>query len=49
MKSDFSWQYPLVMEPCCDTMLYTNLGWENFDAGHIKRSRGPQVSHSFKI
>jgi len=31
------------MELRFDTMLYSNLGNENSDAGHIKCSGGPQV------
>jgi len=37
--------YLLIMELRFDAMLYSNLGNENSDAGHIKRSRGPQVPH----
>jgi len=37
--------YLLIMELRFDAMLYSNLGNENSDAGHIKRSREPQVPH----
>jgi len=33
------------MERHFDAILYSKLGIENSDAGHIKRSRGPQVAH----
>jgi len=45
-------KYLLVMELRFDAMLYSNVGNENSDAGHIKWSRGqhltcgPQVPHS---
>jgi len=35
----------LIMELRFDAMLYSNLGNENSDAGHIKCSRGPQGPH----
>ena len=38
-------EYLLIMELRLDAMLYSNLGNENSDAGHIKYSRGPQVPH----
>jgi len=37
-------KYLLIMELRFGVMLYSNLGNENFDAGHIKCPRGPQVS-----
>jgi len=40
-------KYLLIMELRSDAMLYFNLGNENFDAGHIKCSRGPQVLHTW--
>ena len=39
----------LIMELRSDAMLYSNLGNENSDAGHIKCSRGPQVLHSCSV
>ena len=48
-KSDFSEllsKYLLVMELWFKAMMYSNLGNENSDAGHIKCSRGPQVPTS---
>ena len=50
MKSDFSWlsllsKHLLIMELHFDAMFYSNLGNENSDTDHIKRSRGPQVPH----
>jgi len=55
-NSDFSRlliysKYLLIMEHRFDAILYSNLGNENSDAGHIKCSRGvhlargPQVPH----
>jgi len=38
-------KYLLIMELRFDAMLYSNLGNENSDAGHIKCSCGPQVPH----
>jgi len=35
--------YLLVMELRFDAMLYSNMGNENSDAGHIKCSRGPRL------
>jgi len=35
----------LVMELRFDAMLYSNMGNENSDAGHIKCSRWPQFPH----
>jgi len=34
------------MELRFDAMLYSTLGTENSDVGHIKCSGGPQVPHS---
>jgi len=34
--------YLVLMELHFDEILYSKLGKENFDAGHIKCSRGPQ-------
>jgi len=34
-----------VMEFRFDANLYSNMGNENSDTGHIKCSRGPQVPH----
>jgi len=39
----------LIMELRFDAMLYSYLGNENSDAGHIKYSRGPQVLHPCSI
>jgi len=33
------------MVPRFEEMLYSNLGKENYVAGHIKCLRGPQVPH----
>jgi len=38
-------KYLLIMELRFDPMLYSNLGNEHYDAGHIKSSRGSQVLH----
>ena len=38
-------KYLLVMEIRFEAILYSELGNENSDAGHIKRPRGPQVPH----
>jgi len=37
------------MELRFDAMLYSSLGNESCDAGHIKCSRGPQVPHPWFI
>jgi len=39
-------KYLLIMELRFDVILYSKLGNQNSDAGHIKRSGGPQVPHS---
>ena len=36
----------LTMEFRFDAILYSNMGNENYDAGRIKCSRGPQVAHT---
>jgi len=38
-------KYLLIMQLRFDAILYSKLGNENFDAGHIKCLRGPQVPH----
>jgi len=38
-------KYLLIMELRFDAILYSKLGKENSNAGHIKCSRGPQVPH----
>jgi len=38
-------KYLLIMEIRFDAILYSKLGNENSDTGHIKCSRGPQVPH----
>jgi len=38
-------KYVLVMELRFDAMLYSDMGNENSDAGHVKCSRGPQVPY----
>jgi len=38
-------KYLLIMELRFDAILYSALGHKNFDAGHIKCSRGTQVPH----
>jgi len=38
-------KYLLIMEFRFDSILCSELGKENSDAGHIKCSRGPQVPH----
>jgi len=37
------------MELRFDAMLYSNLGNENFDAGHSKCSRGPHFARGWLI
>jgi len=41
---DLLFKYLLIMELRFEGMLYSNLGNENSDAGHIKCSRGPHLS-----
>jgi len=38
-------KYLLIMDLRFDAMLYSNLGNENSDAGHIKCSRGLHLAH----
>jgi len=38
-------EYLFIMELRIGAMLYSNVGNETTDAGHIKCSRGPQVPH----
>jgi len=38
-------KYLLITELRFEAMLYSSLGNENSDAGHIKFSRGPQAPH----
>jgi len=40
-KNEFLPKYLLIMELRFFAMLYSNVGNENFDAGHIKCTRGP--------
>jgi len=42
-------KYLLIMVLRFDWMLYSNLGNEHYDAGHVKCSRGPQVLHPWFI
>jgi len=37
-------KYLLIMELRFDVILYSKLGSENSDAGHIKCSRGPHLA-----
>jgi len=42
--SGLLFKYLLIMELRFDAILHSKLGNENYDAGHIKCSRGPHLA-----